>query len=173
MPDIGKTFLDQSIDFLSKTYLPKIEQSLEPLTDEDIWWRPNENSNSIGNLILHLSGNVRQWIISGIGGKPDKRERQKEFDERKTIPKQELLVLLRSTVEEASGILASLDPARLPEERTFQHKELSVFYAVYHVVEHFSMHTGQIIQISKQLSGKDLKFYDVSKGTPVEKWRNR
>ncbi len=167
----GRQFLNESSRFLTDVFFPKIERTLEQLSDDDIWWRPNEASNSIGNLILHLSGNVRQWIISGLGGQEDKRTRQQEFDERSKIPKAELISRLRTTVEEAVGVLNQLDPSLLSERRVIQKKEVSLLYAVYHAVEHFSMHTGQIISFAKLRSGKDLKFYEMKDGLPVELWR--
>jgi len=78
--DIGAAFLTQSREYLTEHYLPKILAAVDQLSDEDLWWRPNAVSNSVGNLMLHLSGNVRQWIVSGLGGAPDDRVRQLEFD---------------------------------------------------------------------------------------------
>src|SRR6185436_5232970 len=94
----SQAFIKESRRLLVEEYLPKIERCLEKLTDEQIWWRPNAESNSIGNLLLHLSGNARQWIVCGLGGAPDERVRQAEFDERRTIPRDELLATLRGTV---------------------------------------------------------------------------
>src|SRR3982074_762610 len=88
--EISNAFVAQARAFLSTDYLPKIERCLEQLTDEEVWWRANQESNSIGNLLLHLSGNARQWIVCGLGGASDQRERQKEFDERALIPRSEL-----------------------------------------------------------------------------------
>src|SRR5678816_1081322 len=109
MNDIGTLFLSKSRGYLTESYLPKLERALEAVSDDDIWWRPNESSNSIGNLLMHLTGNVRQWIISGIGDAPDTRERQKEFDEREKIPAGELLDRLRSTLSEVDSVLENLD----------------------------------------------------------------
>src|SRR6185312_10301828 len=78
----GQAFLDHSRQFLLRDFLPKIAACANKLSDDDIWWRPNDTSNSIGNLLLHLSGNVRQWIVSGVGGAPDARDRPREFAER-------------------------------------------------------------------------------------------
>src|SRR5689334_22812684 len=132
---IPQTFIDGSRAFLAKDFFPRIQACVERLTDEEIWWRPNEQSNSIGNLILHLAGNVRQWIVSGLGGEDDTRTRQQEFDERSHIPKAELIAKLKSAVEDADAVLAKLDPEVLLENRKIQGKEISVMYAIYHVVE--------------------------------------
>ncbi|MBI4850711.1 MAG: DUF1572 family protein [Acidobacteria bacterium] len=168
--EISQTFINGSQTFLKNDFLPKIEACVERLTDEEIWWRANEESNSIGNLILHLSGNVRQWIISGLGNEPDHRIRQEEFDERSHIPKQELILKLKTAVEEASEVLKSLDPKILLENRKIQGKDISVIYAIYHVVEHFAMHTGQILLLTKLNSNKEKSFYNISEGLPRAKW---
>src|SRR3954469_22273327 len=91
MTDVAQTFIYKSRQLLLSDYLPKIERSLEGLGDEEVWWRPNEASNSIGNLLLHLCGNVSQWIIGGVGGREVERHRQQEFDERRMLPARELL----------------------------------------------------------------------------------
>src|SRR6266550_2198463 len=109
MTDIGRAFVEKSRKLLLADYLPKIESCLHRLGDEDIWWRPNEASNSLGNLILHLCGNVTMWIIGGVGGRPFERHRQQEFDERSHIPASELSRRLRTVVEEADEVLRSLD----------------------------------------------------------------
>jgi len=168
--EIPQTFIDGSRAFLTKDFLPKIESCIERLTDEEIWWRANEHSNSIGNLLLHLSGNVGQWIVSGLGDTPDSRVRQQEFDERSHIPKQELITKLRQAIEQADIVLAKLNPNSLLENRTIQGKEVSVMYAIYHVVEHFAMHTGQIMLLTKLNSGKDTSFYDLSTGVSRARW---
>jgi uncharacterized damage-inducible protein DinB len=153
MTDIANHFIAQSRGFLSSDYLPKIERCLEALSDEDVWWRANEGSNSIGNLLLHLEGSTRAWIIGVAGGSHSPRDRQHEFDEREQIPRAELLSRLRHTLAEADGFLARLDVDVLLERRQARDEEVTVLLAVYHAVEHFSMHTGQIIMLSKMRSG--------------------
>lgn len=91
MIETGKQFIDESRRFLGTKYLPKIESCFGQLTDEDVWWRPNSESNSVGNLVLHLEGNVRQWIIGGVGNLHFERLRQQEFDERQEFSRDELL----------------------------------------------------------------------------------
>jgi len=150
MTDIARHFLAQSRGFLSADYLPKIERCLELLSDEDVWWRANEGSNSIGNLLLHLEGSTRAWIIGVAGGSHHPRDRQQEFDEREHIPRAELMSRLRHTLAEADAVLARLDVEVLLERRQARGgEEVTVLWAVYHAVEHFSMHTGQIIMLSK------------------------
>lgn len=159
MTDRGEIFINESRNLLKK-YLLKIEKCLEILSDEDIWRRANEASNSIGNLILHLEGNVNQWMIGGVGNLPFERERQQEFDERRMIPKAELLERLRAITTRTDGILESLDITVLTESREIQGRNVTLLQAVYHVVEHFSMHTGQIILLTKMLTGKDLHLFN-------------
>ncbi|MBD0325529.1 MAG: DUF1572 family protein [Pyrinomonadaceae bacterium] len=173
MAEIAQAFIAESRSLLMSAYLPRIERCLEKLSDEEIWWRPHEEANSIGNLLLHLSGNVRQWIVSGVGARPDTRVRQEEFAERGTRPRAELLRRLTETLSEADAVLAELAPARLLETRRIQGKDVTLLEAVYHVVEHFSMHTGQIILLTKMLRAEDLRFYDFSSGAPVETWHTR
>lgn len=163
-------FIEESRRFLTQNFLPKIERCVELLADEDIWYRPNESSNSIGNLLLHLSGNVRQWIVSGIGGAEDVRRRQEEFDARHLLPKEELLRRLKSTLEEADSVLAALPAENLLQKRLIQGHEVTSLYAIYHVVEHFSMHTGQIIMIAKARLDRDLSFYEMTDGVPKKLW---
>ena len=153
MTDVAQAFLRESRQYLRGAYLTAIERSVAPLTDAQVWWRPNEASNSIGNLILHLSGNVRQWIVGGVGQQPNQRNRQQEFDERETIPKEQLLARLRTVLDEADAVLANLTEARLTEPRRIQGRDTTVLKAIYHVVEHFSTHTGQILWIAKSQHG--------------------
>lgn len=159
MTDIAQTFVSESRRLLTTDYLPKIERSIAVLGDEDVWWRPNEVSNSIGNLVLHLCGNLEQWIIGGVGGRAYTRDRQREFDERTQRPAPELVTRLRAVVTEAGEIIGGLDADALQERRQIQGDDVTVFEAVYHVIEHFSMHTGQIIYLSKMRSGRDLKLW--------------
>ena len=169
---ISRAFLACASEFLLRDYLPKIERCLEKLTDEQIWWRANEESNSIGNLILHLCGNARQWIICGVGDKPDHRNRDSEFAQREVIARDELLILLRSTLTEIETTLHTLDPSLLLEHRQIQGHDTSLLNAIFHVTEHFSMHTGQIILLTKLLTGTDLRFYDFEGDVPAQRWRS-
>lgn len=128
------------------------------LTDEDIWWRPNPASNSVGNLVLHLSGNLRQWIVSGLGGAPDVRQRDREFSERGPIPRHVLVRGLRNSVQETLRVLRRLPPQKLTQNYTIQGFRVTGLVAVSHVYQHFSHHAGQIIYATKQLKGRDLRL---------------
>jgi uncharacterized damage-inducible protein DinB len=168
-----QSFITRSRSFLADEYLPKIERCLQELSDEDVWWRGAEESNSIGNLILHLSGNARQWIVSGVGGASDTRARQEEFDRRSGLGRDGLLAALRETIAEVDAVLERLDPALLLERRPIQGHDVTILEAIFHVVEHFAMHTGQIILLTKLLAKKDLRFYDFSSGAPAASWHRK
>ena len=157
---IARVFVEKSRSLISSDYVPKIERCLDRLSDSDIWWRPNEASNSIGNLILHLCGNVTMWIVGGVGSLPFERHRQMEFDERKEIPRAELRQRLRSVVEQADHVMGAVGAEELLIPRHIQGYDVTVLEAIYHVVEHFGMHTGQIILLSKARGGQDLKLWE-------------
>jgi uncharacterized damage-inducible protein DinB len=159
MTDVAHAFIQESRRLLLTDYLTKIERCLEHLNDADVWARPNEASNSIGNLLLHLCGNVTQWIVGGVGNRPVERDRQQEFDERRPLPARELLARLKTTLGEADAILDGLSPETLLTRRAIQGYDVTVLEAVYHVVEHFSMHTGQIIVITKMVTARDLQLW--------------
>ena len=159
--DTAHRFLSQARHYLNDDYLPKIRRCLEVLSGEDIWWRAHENTNSIGNLVLHLCGNVRQWIVSGLGGEEDRRRRPAEFSRRRPVPREQLLEMLETTVREATRVLDSLSEADLATTRRIQVYDVTGLQAILHVVEHFAYHTGQIIYITRLRKNVDLKFYDL------------
>jgi uncharacterized damage-inducible protein DinB len=167
----ARAFIDQARTYLTEDYLPKIERCLGTLSDEQIWWRSNERSNSIGNLLLHLSGNARQWLVSGLGKSEDKRVRQTEFDQREIIPRRELLQLLKATLADVDRVLGDFDETRLLEKHLIQDCQVTALEAIFHVTEHFSMHTGQIIMLTKMMTEDELDFYDFSSGAPVQAWK--
>jgi uncharacterized damage-inducible protein DinB len=170
MRALAQAFIDQSLTYLTSEYLPKIRRCVESIGEDDVWWRPNSQSNSVGNLLLHLAGNVRQWVVSGIGGQPDVRERQKEFDAERGPGRRELLELLELTLHEVDEVLTHLDAERLLERRMIQGREVTLLEALYHAVEHFAMHTGQITYITKLRTSQDLKFYHVEADIPRPAW---
>jgi uncharacterized damage-inducible protein DinB len=155
---VESVFLKYSADKLEQL-CGRIETCLDKLAGDQIWARHAENENAVGNLTLHLAGNVRQWILSGVGGEPDQRVRDQEFSARGGVETAELKQRLRSTVDSAAALIRSLPPARLSERLTIQAYDVTVLEAILHVVEHFSGHTGQIIFATKFLTGQDLGFY--------------
>jgi len=168
---MSDAFLAQSREYLGVEYMAKIERAIEPLTTEQLWWRANEASNSIGNLMLHLAGNVRQWIVGGVGGADMTRDRAREFATRDILPAPALISELRQAVDEACAVLDRIDPLTLSERRQIQRFNTTVLGAIYHVVEHFSMHTGQIILLAKMQTGQDAGLYRLrADGTPEPTW---
>ncbi len=159
--DVGSEFISNSRGRLLKEYLPRIQACVNTLSEEDIWWRSHESDNSIGNLVLHLTGNIGQWILAGIGGQSSTRNRPLEFSERGPIPKAELLRRFQSVINEADRVLSEFDRSKLLEVRHFQKWDVTCLYAISHVVEHVAQHMGQIIYITKLRTGKDLKFFNV------------
>ena len=151
-----------AIEFSNRTLrllVDRIDICLAKLNHEQIWARGGSNENAIGNLVLHLCGNVRQWVVSGVGGAADTRTRDAEFAAQSGAAGAELAAKLRATVEEAAQVIENLTAARMAERLTIQNYHVSGLEAVLHVVEHFSMHTGQVIFATKMLTGEDLGFY--------------
>jgi len=151
-------FLDYAVEKLEQL-MSRIEICLGMLTEEQIWFRRHGNENAIGNLLLHLSGNVQQWIVSSLGDQPDHRDRNSEFDTQGGLAAVELAARLRKTLERAVSTVSGLTPERLARTYEIQTYRVSGVEAVFHVVEHFSYHTGQIIFATKSFTGGDLGFY--------------
>jgi hypothetical protein len=157
--DITTLFLAYSRKKLLDQYWPRMRGAVEPLTDVQVWWRPNDASNSIGNLLLHLNGNVRQWLVDSFNGQKDERNRPLEFSEQDGISAAELLERLGATLGDAEKVLARLTADELTAPMEIQGYHVSGLDAVYQVVEHFGLHYGQILYIVKMLTGADLKLY--------------
>jgi uncharacterized damage-inducible protein DinB len=154
-----EVFLEFSRRKLLEQYWPRLRKAVEPLSDEQIWWRPNEASNSIGNLILHLNGNVGQWLVASFNRLEDRRDRPAEFNATGDLSATDLLNRLGQTLDEAAKVLARLTPEELLATWQIQGYTVSGLAAVYQVVEHFGLHYGQIVYITKMQEGRDLGFY--------------
>jgi uncharacterized damage-inducible protein DinB len=163
-------FIDASREFLMDEYLPKIRIAVAPLTDEEIWWRAHPDSNSIGNLLLHLEGNARQWLLGGVGKMPGARDRDSEFATTSGRTKDEMVSQLAATIHDIDAMFGRLTVAELDEPRMIQGASTNVFHAIYHVVEHFSGHTGQIILLAKWLAPGEVKLYDASSTSFTPLW---
>jgi hypothetical protein len=157
--DVTRLFLDFSRRKLLDHYWTRLRTCVEPLTDEQVWWRPNPASNSIGNLILHLNGNVRQWLVASFNRQQDMRDRPAEFAADDGLPASELLARLGTTMSDAGEVLDRLTEADLVAPYEIQGYHVTGLEAVYQVVEHFGLHYGQIAYIAKSLVGRDLGFY--------------
>ena len=157
--NVPHLFLEFSRFKLLSQYWPRMRSCVESLTQEQVWWRPNESSNSVGNLLLHLNGNVRQWLVDSFNGTADLRNRPAEFAERESVPSSELLNRLDKTLQDAAAVLARLTEEDLTRTYTIQGYTVTGLHAVYQVVEHFGMHHGQIIYITKLLRDQNLGFH--------------
>ncbi len=155
---VDQLFIGFAADKLSQL-TGRIEDCLRRLTGDQIWARGAESENAAGNLVLHLDGNVRQWILAGVGGKPDVRRRDEEFAARGGVECEVLLAGLTATVAEAVMVIRSQSEVRLTELIQVQGYTVTVLEAVFHVVEHFAQHTAQIIYATKMLTGENLGYY--------------
>lgn len=153
MDELSRRFLEESRQRLIDVYLPRLGAAVERLPPEDTWWRPSPGSLAVGTILLHLDGNVRQWILGGLGGGVDDRDRDSEFAAQDGPGAAELLDRLRATLLAAGSVISHLTPERLLERAQIQGREVGVLEAVYHVVEHFGWHTGQAVWISKARAG--------------------
>ncbi len=138
----------------------QIRRCVALCTPAQVWHRVNGHSNSIGNLLLHLRGNVHQWIVSGLGGHPFQRDRAAEFAQREPLAVGPMLEQLAATLTGADAVIAALSDEDLARPCTIQGYTVSGLEAVYHVVEHFAFHTGQIVTMTKALLDIDLSLYD-------------
>lgn len=158
-PNPTNLFLAFSRDKLLNQHWPRLRACVESLTDEQIWWRPNPSCNSIGNLVLHLNGNMRQWLVDSFNHREDKRDRPAEFTATSEISGAALLQKLDATLLEARHVLHRLSEADLIAPYEIQGYHVHGLDAVYQVIEHFGLHYGQIAYIAKSLVGRDLGFY--------------
>jgi uncharacterized damage-inducible protein DinB len=156
---LASLFLAFSRDKLLSQYWPRLRSCVESLSDDQVWWRPNDASNSIGNLLLHLNGNIRQWLIASFQHLEDARNRPAEFNERDRIPASALLNQLGATMDEASNVLSRLTEQDILSPMEIQGYKVTGLDAIYQVVEHFGLHYGQIAYITKMLRNADLGFY--------------
>ncbi|MCG3129028.1 MAG: hypothetical protein CHACPFDD_03925 [Phycisphaerae bacterium] len=140
----------------------QIQRCTALLSEDEFWQRANQHSNSIGNLVVHLAGNIGQWIIGGVGRQPFERDRPAEFDRSLRLPQVEALSRLSDHTQRARAIIAGLSAAQLLEPRTIQAYRVVALTAVFHVVEHYSFHTGQIVYFTKILRNADLSAYDAA-----------
>lgn len=158
--DPATRFLERSRYYLGLEYPAKLRLAILAIPSDRLWFRADAASNSAGNLVLHLAGNVRQWVVSGIGGAPDIRERDAEFSTSGGMGAEALLDHLEKALSEVDAVLASLSPASLGEMWRIQGRDTTVFSALYHVVEHFAGHVGQIILLAKLFAPGELRFYE-------------
>jgi hypothetical protein len=136
------------------------DDCLGRLAPDQVWWRAGEAQNAMGNLVLHLCGNVRQRITVALSSElPDTRDRNREFDARSSATREELRQQLKATIAEAVAVMRKFPPDRLLEPSKVPNANCSVMEATFSVVEHFAQHTGQMIFATKQLTGQELDYY--------------
>ena len=157
MKSEGQAYLAASRHRLAEC-VKKIKHCLAQLTDEQVWWRPHDSMNSIANIVLHLCGNVRQWIISGVGGEPDIRDRPKEFSERSPIPKAELIRRLDEIAAQTDSVLAGVTDQQLLEHRRIQGFDETALSAIFDSLSHFRGHMQEIVYITRLQLGDAYQF---------------
>lgn len=167
---VSQTFLGRSRYWLTKEYPIKLRHCVNALPKEAVWSRSNETSNSIGNLLVHLTGNVTEWILGGVGGQTISRYRAGEFAQREGRSGPALLDDLEAVLRKADAVLAGLTSKDLDRTIVIQGRETTVLGAIYHVVEHFAMHTGQIVLLTKIHAPDKVHFYEDAGGLANPVW---
>jgi len=165
LSELGRLFVEETIRRFREEYLPRLETAVAAVPADKLWWRPHSEATSIGNLLLHLEGNVRQWFLAGLGEQREpRRERSAEFRAREAVgvSGERLCKALKETVETSYPVLTGLTDSQLAKELEIQGFRVTGLAAVYHVVEHFSWHLGQIVWIAKATAGPGhgIVFYD-------------
>ena len=163
-------FISRSRYWLTKEYPIKLRHCVNALPQDAVWTRPNESANSIGNLLIHLTGNVTEWILGGVGGQTISRYRAGEFAQKAGRDGKALLDDLDMVLTKVDSVLARLKPENLERSIVIQGRETTVLGAIYHVVEHFAMHTGQIILMTKIQAPGKIRFYEDEGGLARPTW---
>lgn len=166
----AETFLSRSRYWLTKEYPIKLRHCVNALPPGTVWARPNDGSNSIGNLLVHLAGNVTEWILGGVGGQTISRYRAGEFAQKEGRDGPALLDDLEAVLLKADSVLAGLSEKKLERSIMIQGRETTVVGAIYHVVEHFAMHTGQIVLLTKIYAPDKIHFYEDAGGLARPTW---
>ena len=167
---IAEIFVARSRYWLTKEYPIKLRHCLNALPRGAVWARPNQDSNSVGNLLIHLTGNVTEWILGGVAGRSYKRYRAGEFAQRDGADASKLMDDLEAVLREADRVLAGLTDKDLERSVVIQERDTNVLGAIYHVVEHFAMHTGQIVFLTKLYAPGRIQFYEEAGGVARPTW---
>jgi uncharacterized damage-inducible protein DinB len=170
MADPSTLFLNAARHFLADEYRVKLRTAVQAIPPDRLWWRPNDDCNSVGNLLVHLAGNLRQWMLAGVGGRPFTRNRAAEFAAREGAERATLLADLEGVLDDVDALLERLTPERLSERCAIQGRDITVLEAVFHVTEHFSTHLGQIILLAKMAAPGHVRFYDDAGGLAKPLW---
>ena len=158
MEKIKKEFIKDCIRHLNE-YTRRVKICLDLLSEEQVLQKPNEASNSVANLMLHLCGNMTQYVLSSLGGKADLRERHKEFSAKDGLSKEQLFEKLSAVVHSVIEEIQIHDEESLLKTKTVQGFEKNGIAIILHVTEHYSYHTGQIALLTKLMTNQDLGFY--------------
>ena len=154
--EAARVFLQYSRERFARE-LERIHLCFDQIEEDEVWWHPAEGCNSIGNIIIHLCGNIGQWMTSVARGHADTRDRHREFDDQQNMTKAELLSLIDGTVEMALSAIQDTDVAKLTESLVIQAFHASFLTAIYETERHFSEHVGQIAYITKLRRGKSFR----------------
>lgn len=165
-------FLRTTRYYLDIEYRTKLAHAVRSVPADRIWWRANESTNSMGNLLVHLTGNLSQWMLHGVGGQPYERHRAEEFAAREGRSGVALLADLERVLDEVDGVLAHVKEGQLLERAAIQGRQITVLEAIFHVTEHFSTHLGQIVMMAKQLAPGAVKFYEDNGGKATPVWKD-
>lgn len=155
---IAAAFLNETSYRIDKSF-QRIKYCLYQLENQDIWWRPNDQMNSAGNLILHINGNLRQWILHGVGGQEDIRDRPSEFDSWQTHTKKELVDLFDDLKTEIKQTLKKFYPEKILDERKIQGFDLPLLNAIYRTITHLEGHTRQIVYVTRMRKGDNYTLF--------------
>jgi uncharacterized damage-inducible protein DinB len=148
MADVRQQLIEiqrQKLDDLRR----RAAEAIGQLGDEEVNWRPNEESNSIANLVVHMAGNIGQRFTAGIGGAPDVRDRDAEFNTRERFTRSRILAVLNEAFGAADKVMAGLTPERLDDPQQMRDRQVTVLDVLFGACTHLSEHVGQILYIAK------------------------
>ena len=154
--DLSKTALEAIRSRITRILPAQIRACVEELSEEQLWWRPNEQANSVGNLVLHLSGSMRHYLSNRVGGIEYERNRPAEFAERGPVPKQQLLATFDETIRQAAQVLDAFDTSRFLDTTDEPKYVPTVFDLIFNIAIHLATHTGQIVYVTKMLKEGSL-----------------
>ncbi|MEK6287557.1 MAG: DUF1572 family protein [Acidobacteriota bacterium] len=154
--DLSNVALEALRGRITRILPAQIRACVEELTEEQLWWRPNEHTNSVGNLVLHLSGSMRHYLSRGVGGLEYERDRPAEFAERGPLPKERLLVTFDETISQATQTLEAFDTSRFLDSSDEQNYVPTIFDVMFNIAIHLATHTGQIVYVTKMLKEGSL-----------------
>ena len=162
MDSAGKAFLEESKYRLESSFM-RLFHCLEQINENQVWWKPDEQMNSIGILIKHICGNLRQWTVIQMNSSRDFRNRDEEFKDEKRLTKEEVINLLKGIKEDFLSAADNFDPDRLGEIRLIQGFNVTILAAIYHSLTHLEGHVGQIILLTRMQLGNNYKTYSWKK----------